>query len=250
MYLDFFGFTKIPFGDTPEVHLFWDGNDSYEIFSALLEAINKGDRLQMVIGEPGLGKSVLCRKLFNSLRSHKTRYHALCLPSPHIRLEELLNTEPGSQFSHDLPTIVLIDEAQAMSDKALKFLSEVLQGKKPGLGPVQVILFAQPELCTRLAQRAWEPLQHQVCQTHLLNPFTEPLTRDYLYCRVAESGGNPETLFDNDLLAELQKSSGGVPRLINSLMRKALIHASEESSNTLNSKHIRKAMTTMAITVP
>lgn len=250
MYLDFFGFDSIPFGDTPEVHLFWDGNESFRIFSALLESINKGETLQLVIGEPGLGKSILCRKLYNSLRSHRTRYHALFMPSPHIRLEDLLGTDDTDHDAEHLSTILLIDEAQAMPGKTLMSLAETLQNADPDRGSIQAVLFAQPELCTRLAKKNLEILQQQVCHTHHLHPFDEQLTRNYLHCRILEAGGNPETLLSDDLFAELQKCSGGTPRLINSLMRKAFMLACEESSTTISSKHIRKAMTTLAVAVP
>jgi MSHA biogenesis protein MshM len=229
--------------------LFWEGNQSYEIFSAVLGAINQGDRLQLVIGGPGLGKSVLCRKLYNSLRSHKTRYNALCPPSPHIDLEDLLSDSKCQRAGH-LPTIVLIDEAQALSGKALEYLADTLQDAPANQTIIQVILFAQPVLSARLAKRSFEALQQQVCQTYELNPLTESLTHDYLYSRVVEAGGNPAMLLGPGMLAELHKSSGGVPRLINSLMRKALILAYEESSTTLSSLHVRKAMSTLAVAVP
>lgn len=79
---DTLDFTIAPFSDTPDLRMFWDGHGCRQIYSAILSAIVSGAPLQTVIAEPGLGKTMLCRKLLNSLKSHKSRYRILYYRQP------------------------------------------------------------------------------------------------------------------------------------------------------------------------
>lgn len=244
MYLQFFGFTSSPFGDTPDVRQFWDAHASENIFKMLLRGLNDGEALQWVTAEPGLGKSMLCRRLLNSLRSHKSRYDVQFMPFPNLRLDYLLAAHRAAD-QRERNKILLIDEAQSLPTESLQALLASLQQPERRL---QAVLFGQPELDTRLQSSAQKSLiKHQ----HALRALTEQETGNYIQARFDMAGRNGAEIMEASLIAEVYQNTGGVLRLINTLMRKALMHACEEQSPQVTTRHIRlAAATTAAVAAP
>lgn len=239
---DSLSFDIAPFGDTPDQRLFWDGHGCQQIFNAILTEIANGSPLQTVIAEPGLGKTVLCRKLLNSMKSHKSRYRALYLPYPH--------QEPDAPFNDDLiprtpdhrHTVLLLDEAQALPDEFLLQLMHWLSnGSHTGPGKVQAVLFAQPELEQRLCTTPLKPLADLRTDNYQIRPFDRRQIQDYLSDRLSRAGADPTMLLNDRLVDTVWRASGGIPRIANTIMRKALVAARDEHSPGLELHHILSA---------
>lgn len=244
MYLQFFGFSNIPFSDTPDVRQFWEDHASHELFKALLQGLMDGYRLQIVTAEPGLGKSMLCRRLLNSLRSHKARYDVQFMPFPNLRLGHMLDQDllKGDTGRH---RVLLIDEAQSLSMASLLTLTAALQQAEQHL---QAVLFAQPELDTRLHSTDLAPMRELIAQHYRLEALTEAETATYIRARIELAGKCFDDIMDRCLIPQIWQITGGVPRLINTLMRKALLHAYETQSPRLTAQHVEQAaMTTAAV---
>lgn len=239
MYLQYFGFSSQPFSDTPDVRLFWEGHCSQLVFKSLLQGLMDHLQLQLVVAEPGLGKSVLCRRLLNSLRSHKSRYDVLFMPFPNLTVRDLLNA--GQHAANpDQRQVLIIDEAQALTDESLQQLAAVVSRVHHAGPSPQIVLFAQPELDVRLSAA-------QISKRYALAPLTAEQTAGYIRNHLAQTGVVPETLLDHDITNLAFRLTGGVPRLINTLMRKSLLHAFEDQKLTLLPEHLRRAaMTTDA----
>lgn len=239
MYLQFFGFTNTPFSDSPDVRLFWEEHASRVVFSQLFQELLGGCRLQVVSAEPGLGKSMLCRRLLNLLRAHKSRFEVSFAPFPMLRLGYQPEKAPASAI--DRHKVLLVDEAQSLSTDSLLMLAVALHQDKR----LQAILFGHPELLSNLQSPDLYQLQELDTRFHTLAPLSEAETASYIKARLHMAGAD-SGLFDEALTPEIHRCTTGIPRLINILMRKALIHACEEQSPRLTLRHIRMAGSTTA----
>ena len=222
--------------------MFWDGHGCQQIFNAILAAIAAGSPLQTLIAEPGLGKTVLCRKLLNSLKSHKSRYRVLYLPYPHIDFDDSVNTALLLASSDSRRTVLLLDEAQALPDEFLSRLAHWLSSTNSiGAGTAQAVLFAQPELEHRLHTTALQPLADLRSDNYQIRPFSRRQIQDYLNDRLSRAGADPAVLLDQRLIDAVWRASGGIPRIANTIMRKALVAAQTDNSAALELRHVISA---------
>lgn len=239
---DLLTFKIAPFSDTPDQRLFWDGHGCQQIFNDLLTAITDGSPLQTVIAEPGLGKTVLCRKLLNSLKSHRSRYRPLYLPYPHHDFDDTLNDGLFVSTTDSRRTVLLLDEAQALPDEFLRRLLHWLSADRDtGSGTAQAVLFAQPELEQRLHTTALQALADLRTGSYQIRPFSRQQIRDYLNDRLRRAGADPAMLLNDRLIDAVWRASGGIPRIANTIMRKALLDARTDSSAALELRHILSA---------
>ena len=111
------------FGDTPDVRLLWQSEQVKAIYADIILALNERTPLLKIIADAGTGKTLLCRKL---------------LPYPAIDARELKTRLTG--LNNTRHSIILIDEAQAISNDALLVISKHL-AKTDNLS---LVLFGQP----------------------------------------------------------------------------------------------------------
>lgn len=234
MYLEHFGFTTAPFQDTPDQTFYWPASNSRNLFQQVIHNLQTGTRLQIVVGEPGLGKTMLCRKLLNSLRSHRSRYQVVCMPYPKLSLEDIL---PAREPDHR-QQILLIDEAQALPLMTLRGVIERIENSRSQL---TVLLFGQTELRSLLTgpiSEQLQPIEHRFAS---LSPLDASDTRRYVTHRITCAGGDLSRALPDNCLLHLQNLSQGIPRQINSIMRKALFLAAQENSQQLQTQHLKNA---------
>ena len=88
MYLKHFGLTEMPFGITPDTSFTYLVQYHQEALNTLLLALNEGEGFVKISGEVGTGKTLLCRRLLQTLdESWVTAY----LPNPNLAPETLLS---------------------------------------------------------------------------------------------------------------------------------------------------------------
>src|SRR5476649_551007 len=86
MYLEHFNFKELPFTITPNVGFFCQMKGHQEALNTILFSLRSGEGFIKIIGEVGSGKTLLCRKLLDSLdESYVTAY----IPNPDLNPTEL-----------------------------------------------------------------------------------------------------------------------------------------------------------------
>jgi MSHA biogenesis protein MshM len=121
--------------------------------------------------------------------------------------------------------VVIIDEAQALSDQSLEALRLLSNLETETRKLLQVVLFGQPELDERLAQAQLRQLRQRIGFAYRLQPLDAEGVGLYLQHRLAVAGYNGRPLFGAPALRRLHRASGGIPRLLNVLAHKALMLA-------------------------
>lgn len=263
MYLRHFGFREYPFALTPDTSFFFNYTSHQEALNVLLVALRSGEGFIKLTGEVGLGKTLLCRKLLNSLGpGFVTAY----LPNPHLspgsmRLaiaEELGADLPPRATQEDMlrattrrllelaaadkQVVVCLDEVQAMPNHTLEAVRMLtnLETEKSKL--LQVVMFAQPELDARLEERHLRQLKQRITFSYTLTPLTRQAVNAYVRHRLRVAGYHGGPLFNEHALGVVYRGSGGIPRLVNILCHKALLAAFGPGDDYITVRHVRIAV--------
>ncbi len=244
----FFRFSQRPFSLAPDPKFYFRSRSHSRVFDALSAAIARRERLMLVIGDLGVGKTTLCRTLLD-LQERKSRAalvgNALLSPEDLLRLmlqdlgavskDEVEQGRIGSatraqlvdmfdQFLGRLRAssegaVLIVDEAHSLPPATKDQVLEIASLESNRDRVLQFLLAAQPAVggAPTLPEMADDRL---ATRARLL-----PLERDecerYITHRLAIAGGNPVT-FSPQAIDAIYALSGGMPRLVNLLCERAL----------------------------
>ncbi len=248
MYLAHFGLKEFPFGLTPDTGYFFPGVGAQSALNTLLVALESGEGLIKIVGEVGSGKTLLCRYLLNHLESQG--WAAAYVPNPHLTpaalnqalLGELAGEAGGSVkrgLAHGLtkalelrllelaragkPAVALIDEAQAMPLETLEALRLITNLETEKRKLLQIVLFGQPELDTRLAEPSVRQIRGRIVFHERIQPLSARETPVYLMHRATQAGA----------AATSTATSGGVTILADAASNSLVINAPDHLYNSL-----------------
>jgi len=263
MYQEYFGLKEAPFSITPDTSYFYAHGHYSEALNTLLVALRTGEGFIKVTGEVGTGKTMLCRKLLNTIED---RFVTAYIPNPMLTpygLQSAVADELGLDMSrhyghHQLlkmisnrlleltadgkNVVLCIDEAQAMpveTMEALRLLTN-LETEKEKL--LQVILFGQPELDEHLNEKNVRQLKQRITFSYKLKPIDREGMELYLTHRLGIAGYKGGNLFEVKAMRSLFKASRGIPRLINILSHKSMMSAYGEGTKYVDNKNMRAAI--------
>ncbi len=137
--------------------------------------------------------------------------------------------------------LVCLDEAQAMPLESLEVLRLLTNLETEKRKLMQVVLFGQPELDTRLKQDSVRQLRQRISFQYQLNGLQRDEMDRYLRHRLAVAGYQGETLFTSGSVSLMHRVTRGTPRLANIIAHKALMLAYAEGRQQVRAEHVRKA---------
>ncbi|MFB3238376.1 AAA family ATPase [Aeromonas salmonicida] len=265
MYLNHFGLLEAPFGLTPNTGFYYGLPPHEEALQVLNWALAQGEGFIKVTGEVGTGKTLLCRKLLSELGSEAHPVRLAWLPNPHLTPAELrtalalelgLSVREGAELDltdrihrhlislhqQGSRVVVLIDEAQALPDETLEAIRLFGNLETESNKLLQIVLFGQPELDTRLAKPHLRQLRQRIGFSYCLRPLRFDETRAYLEHRLQVSGYRGAPLFAGYAMRLLWRASRGIPRLINILAQKCLMLAYGQGARQVDSRLVRLAI--------
>ena len=262
MYLQHFGLSEPPFTLTPDTDFFFNHGSHQEALNVLLVALQGGEGFIKVTGEVGTGKTLICRQLLKLLDDD---YVTAYIPNPSLNptaLRMALAEELGIEFARNIgqhrllklitgrllelnsrgkQVVLLLDEAQTMPDESLEALRLLTNMETEKRKLLQVVLFGQPELDTRLAQRKLRQLKQRIVFSYQLHPLQRRVLDDYVQHRLLVAGYQGSTLFSRGALNQLHRASRGIPRLVNLLCHKALMAAYGSGTRQVKRVHLLRA---------
>ena len=262
MYLEHFGFERSPFTITPDTSFFLDHGSHREAMNVLLLALQSGEGFIKVTGEVGTGKTLLCRRLLNTLDDN---FVSAYIPNPAlspVALRMALAEELDIEFARNTgqhrllqrisqrlielhaagkQVVLLLDEAQSIPDESMEALRLLTNLETEQDKLLQVVLFGQPELDQRLQQVHLRQLRQRILFNYTLQPLDRATLEVYLNHRLLIAGYRGAPLFTRGALKQLHRSSRGIPRLANILCHKALLSAFGRGDHLIKPLHIRQA---------
>jgi general secretion pathway protein A len=262
MYTNFFGLNEKPFTITPDPRYLFMSERHGEGLAHLVYGVTESGGFIQLTGEVGTGKTTLVRTLLGQIPSEVDI--ALIL-NPQLTAIEFLTTiceELGVELpkqkysakalvdamnkhlltahSQGRRTILLIDEAQNLSESVLEQLRLLTNLETAKQKLLQIILIAQPELREKLAQESLRQLAQRVTGRYHLEPLSSDEAFRYIDHRLRVAGALTE-IFEPAAKREVYRLSGGVPRIMNVICDRALLGAYSQESRTVDRRLIRKA---------
>ncbi len=263
MYLEYFGLRELPFTLTPNTNFYLNLENHQEAYNTVAVALTGGEGFIKIVGEVGTGKTLLCRKLLNSLGPE---YVTAYIPNPSLSAqglqlaiaEELGAMVPPEAREHQVPQIIterliqlalegkhavlVIDEAQAIARETLEAIRLLTNLETERSKLLQIVLLGQPELDRLLSQPSLRQLKQRITFSHRLQPLGESSVGRYLMHRLSSAGYNGPDLFTPAALRLIWRGSGGVPRLLNILAHKSLMSAFGQGVRIVEREHVERAI--------
>ncbi|MBU4499463.1 MAG: AAA family ATPase [Gammaproteobacteria bacterium] len=254
-----FGLRKPAFALTPDTSFFFPALPHRDAHETLLYALSAGEGFLVVEGEVGTGKTLLLRRLLNSL---PPRLQAAFVPNPGldprglyaaIALEFGLPGDGASEVllhrlerhfitlaQNDQQPVVLIDEAQALPAdtlEAVRLLTNLETEKRKLL---QVVLFGQPELMMRLSEKCTRQILTRISFHAALRPLKRQEVAAYVQHRLHVAGSDLP-VFTPLAMTALSRASGGLPRLVNIIAAKSMMLAYGRGAQRVAYRHVAMA---------
>lgn len=263
MYRQRFGLTGLPLPKNAQGRTCFEKSAGYARFARVFTQLTEEPGLGVLTGDAGLGKTTIVRNLCAALPRPDYQVLYLCdtAVSP-LDLYRTLAIELGVRPSHrrsqlwcDLKAalvhlvderhtqpVVVLDEAQHLSDRFLTDLSGFLNFAFDSRDLLVLWLVGLPPLAQKLRQQQHAPLAMRIAaQVHL-----EPFDRETMLALVdhglkaaGATGGNLMSDPARDLLV---RASRGVPRIAARLLRAALRRAHERDQAFLDDRILEQAI--------
>ncbi len=262
MYLDLFRLKELPFRLSPDPQFLYLSKHHARAKAYMESTIWFTDGFVVITGEIGSGKTTLIESFLRELdkdvvvaQINQTQISPIGFLqgllvqfgfSPFkMNKAELLATINNflvEQYAAGRKVVLVVDEAQNLSNRVLeevRLLSGVETTKDKTL---RIILAGQPELCDKLDS----PELVQLAQRIRLRFHLTPLGRDdciaYILHRLEVAGAQGRRIFSDAALALVQRYTGGVPRLINTLCDTAMMSAFAMDKDTVDDTEVRAAI--------
>lgn len=211
-----------PFGTTADPSRYVRREASERALAELEQAVVDRESAALLVGVPGIGKTLVLRLLKRRLESRLTVIHLPYAALPPAALANWALSAMNAQSSWDpvgaLATrahhlyleslggvVLLIDDAEAMPEETVHALAQMVRDAKGGLRFVAAV---DEESAGRLG--AW---LGNLVWVRMLTPMTPAETFQYVHTRLQGSGLPSRAIeaFDPDTLAALHERSGGIP---------------------------------------
>lgn len=268
MYPTHFQLRQRPFPATPDPARYYPSTCHERAIVRLLHGLADGEGVQVLIGAPGTGKTLLCHCLLERLGAQAniaflTNSHVgsragllqailydLSLPYEGRGEQEMrlaLTDHLLSSYGAGRSTILILDEAQHLTPDLLEEVRllgnlEARTGKA-----LQVILVGQPALLETLRRPELTALRQRLAIRVEVEPLDLQEAADYLLHHVRIAGGRPERLFADEALELLARQTHGVPRLLNQAAHQALNLAVESDGSQVDAEAALEALSLLGL---
>lgn len=245
MYLEYFGFQRLPFTIAPDPELLYPTHSHQEALAHLHYALSGHGGLVCLTGEVGTGKTTLCRAFLSALPAHvRSAYifnpqlsdtgllQSLCeelgIPvaatDDQRALYSRLNQALLQGYAAGQRFVCIIDEAQSMPVALMEQVRLLTNLETDQEKLLTLILVGQPELRQMLARHDLRQLSQRITARYHLPHLGLADTSAYLRFRCRQAGVS-QPLFSALAVWTLWRTSRGIPRLLNSLADRALLGA-------------------------
>jgi general secretion pathway protein A len=262
VYLEYYGLSEYPFDITPNPRFLFFSGKHREAFNHLLYGIRERKGFVQITGEVGAGKTTLCRALLEEISGTFTTalilnpaldtdllVKAICMEyglqvKGMDRLEMMaeLNAFLLDQLANGRETVLIIDEAQDMTDGLLEQVRLLSNLEADDRKLLQIVLMGQPELRDRLNAHSLRQLRQRITVRFHLNPLTRPEVGRYIQHRLQTAGANGSPFFTGPALWRMYRYTKGIPRLVNALSDKCLLAAFVQQTDRVNFRIVGRAI--------
>lgn len=253
----FYGLHEKPFGESPDPRFFYHSTPHDAVVQQLLTSIRRREGLVVLTGDPGLGKTTVCRVILDQLdRRTLTSLVASRIETPEQLLTQMLvdlgvlswdDAARRTASRQDLRTTLqsFVESLGPLGASAIVFVDDAEQFQPPVFDEIrmlceaahvssllQVVVVGEGALAQRLRRKENRALQQRVAVRATLSPLPREEVSDYIAHRLGVAG-SPRVEFDEAAIDRIAALSGGVPRAVNRLCDRALAHGHQSSAGVI-----------------
>ncbi|PCD03556.1 general secretion pathway protein [Sphingomonas spermidinifaciens] len=259
MYDTHYGLTGRPFQLTPDPGFWFDTATHRKAMAYLGYGLAQGEGFIVITGDPGAGKTTLVGHLMG--RIDRERLHVIQIVSTQVDAADLLGlvaaglgiaaSQPKAQLLGAIErglhavarggkrTLLIVDEAQSLPVDSLEELRMLSNFQAGGYPLLQIFLLGQPEFRHVLhGAGSLEQLRQRVIAMHHLDPMGVEEVEAYLIHRLKVVGWDGRPSFDEGAIAALHVWSGGVPRRLNQLAARLMLHGAIEGIERFGARDV------------
>jgi type II secretory pathway predicted ATPase ExeA len=243
MLLRYYGFREDPFGATPDPRCMYQSSTHSEALASLKYGYSSNRGFIALIAPPGMGKTTLLFRFLEEIRqSARTAFifdiDPQCEPREIVsfilrdigivpgrdpaEMHEQLRAAVLSEARAGRRFVVVIDEAQNLSDAALEVVRMLTNFETSRAKLMQVVLAGQPQLSDKLLKPSLLQLRQRISTFCRIEPLSVEQTSAYIDHRLKFAGYTGPPLFTAEAVSRLTDASNGIPRNINNLCFNAL----------------------------
>lgn len=261
MYMDIYGLREQPFGVTPNPRFLYFSAMHKAALTSLVNSVCERRGFSALIAKPGMGKTSLIMQLLFLLKdsartaflfqSHGSTKEFLAALLQDIEapassddladMQRALNAAVLREAKADRQLVIVVDEAQNLSDETLEAIRLLSNFENPEAKLLHIIFAGQPALSTKLASPQLSQLRQRISVVAHLAPLTRQQVSEYVERRLAIGGHTGEPLFTPDALDFVAQASEGIPRNINNLCFHALSMGYAGRSPSLDLSVVQRA---------
>ncbi len=260
MYAQFYGLQEKPFELSPTPKFLYLGESHREALAVLTYGVVERKGLVLLTGDVGAGKTTIVRALLENLQSSTATFY---LSNPILTASELFDYLGSTllkkkihynskadfllEFDGFLEScreeekafVLIIDDAQRLSDELLEELRLLLNSDLSDYGCLNLILVGQPELSERLNQPQCRSLLHRIGLRYHIPPLSYDETEAYLTSRLEVAGAEDKRgILASEAIKALHTYSKGNPRLINILADNAMLLGYSQGKKKINAQMV------------
>ena len=217
-------------------------------------ALLRAEGFIVITGQPGVGKTTLINDLLQGQKTDQIKIARLV--STQMAADDLLrlvayafelNPEGmdkattlnrvahflEQQHQNGRRALLIVDEAQDVNEKALEELRLLTNIQIMGHQLLQIFLVGQEELRDVISTPSLEQLHQRVIAATHLEPLSVTETKEYIKHRLRRVGWSGNPAISNQAYSMIHQFSGGIPRQINQICSRLLLHGSIEEKDRL-----------------
>lgn len=263
MYDLYYRFTAEPFRLSPDHHFAFQHRGYKKARAYMAYAFMRAEGFVMVTGRPGTGKTTLVGALVDDLSNEKvTTANIVCSQLEANDLLQMVAYEFGVDLAirdkgalvqhlsrmllkwhrEGRRALLIVDEAQDLSVSAmeeLRLLTNIQSGGKPLL---QIFLLGQPELRELILSPPMEQVHQRIVAASHLEALELDETEAYVRHRLGLVGWRGDPDISRSIYPLIYKFSEGVPRRINLICSRLLLHGSVEQLHRLSVADMKEVL--------
>ncbi len=255
MYTEYYGFSADPFRLTADHHNLYSHQSLVKARSYLQYGLQVGEGIILMTGDSGTGKTTLIESVVDEQMG--ANLDPVVIECSDYSGQELLahyaSILSGEDVKADVPdalniithglvqahsegknSLLVLDEAQQLQQDALSKLTLLSNLRHGGEQLVQIFLIGRSSLRDTLMLPEFEHLHQRLVATCRLNRLTVAETKEYVIHKLTAADWTGSPAISPNVFAAMHKTSMGIPRWINLICSRLLLHGMVNEKDVLD----------------
>ncbi len=261
MYIEYFKLTRLPFALNPDARFMFRSQEQARAAAAVLaESAHPGGCLA-VIGEPGVGKTLLLDNLLQTcprdlllarvnyplestsefLQAILSQLDEISAAAQEQDLFGAFSKFLARSHSSGRKVLLAVDEAHGLARPVLASVLQLAGCNTAYSGDLRIIIAGEAELESTLAAAARDRRVPRLCEKVSMSGLSRSEVEPYVAHRLTVAGAQGERIFQPGTFEMVFRYTAGNPRRVNVLCDAALTVACARNSGAVTLSEIRDA---------